>query len=496
MSLAADIAAFQRKLRASIAKFIQEEPSHRAEYERQMASGDATAGREDDLLERLTRRYLIDPLLRDLGWDPDDPSQLLEEARSWAENGDRLYFDYLGMDQCRVPVLLVEAKGYDSAAPHAPYKPETTADEMAGNIAAALAALKASKRSAKVVKEWVEWLSDLVIYVRSIPEPQRTALKRVVITAGRWLVIFSNPQDTFLADGTPKPKTIFCYASLDEIVAGATDIFHALYRPRLIDTLPRTMTLDEALVLIPPARITSVSRGVVLATKMVGTIRSEYPKRSVYPAVVLQTGGRSFAVTDYENPPAEEPKDDLDGFLAQLQVMGERFEAEVLARFGRQDLQRAGIDAFPAPETEDAPNPVLAPVPGSTAAWVATKGRPKPPLVFETGERGAKDEYLVITGKDWFYKRAAPIGSACDLHSFPGALARRVAAKVAHTGDLPTSFTASGQPQHCAHNAIQGLRDDRCLLDRIETHLCCRSCIFHAVCWTTPEDHRRLPCPP
>jgi hypothetical protein len=32
-----------------------------------------------------------------LDWNPDIPSQVAEEARSWGEDGDRLYFDYRGI---------------------------------------------------------------------------------------------------------------------------------------------------------------------------------------------------------------------------------------------------------------------------------------------------------------------------------------------------------------------------------------------------------------
>jgi hypothetical protein len=214
--------------------------------------------------------------------------------------------------------------------------------------------------------------------------------------------------------------------------------------------------------------------------------------------MVLETGSRVFAVTDYENPPAEEPQDNdqFDGFLAQLQNIGDRFEREVLARFGRQELRPSSVADFPRAEAGEPPNPALAPAPGSNAAWVEADAPDRPPLVRETGERGAADEYLVITGEGWFYKCVAPTGPACDLHSWPSARTLRVAAPEAHMGGLPTSFTASGQTQHCAHRGIQGIRDGRCLMDRIETHLCCRACVFHAVCWTIPTDLARLPCPP
>ena len=49
--------------------------------------------------------------------NPDNPAQVAEEARSWGDDGDRLYFDYFGVAPLtRAPIVLVEAKGYDVKA--------------------------------------------------------------------------------------------------------------------------------------------------------------------------------------------------------------------------------------------------------------------------------------------------------------------------------------------------------------------------------------------
>ena len=56
-------------------------------------------------------------MLRALDWNPDDPDQVVEEARSWDPEDERLYFDYLGVTpRTRSPVVLVEAKAYDAGA--------------------------------------------------------------------------------------------------------------------------------------------------------------------------------------------------------------------------------------------------------------------------------------------------------------------------------------------------------------------------------------------
>jgi hypothetical protein len=122
MSEAARIAAFGEALRTAFTQFKAEEAVIRAKHAAAVQSGSLLAPLDDDaLLERPTRRFLIDPMLRALDWNPDDPNQLTEEARSWAENGDRLYFDYLGVSRRRAPTLLVEAKGADSVSARSPH---------------------------------------------------------------------------------------------------------------------------------------------------------------------------------------------------------------------------------------------------------------------------------------------------------------------------------------------------------------------------------------
>lgn len=43
------------------------------------------------MLERPTRRFLIDHFLRALDWNPDNPGQVIEEARAHSAGNDRLY---------------------------------------------------------------------------------------------------------------------------------------------------------------------------------------------------------------------------------------------------------------------------------------------------------------------------------------------------------------------------------------------------------------------
>jgi hypothetical protein len=118
---------------------------------------------------------------------------------------------------------------------------------------------------------------------------------------------------------------------------------------------------------------------------------------------------------------------------------------------------------------------------------------PRPQLVRRTGERNVEHEYLVITGQAWFYKAAVPSGEACNFHNFPLTRAEGVAGTSGHFDRVVNAFTVSADPQHCEHDPLKGLRAERCQLAMVEAQLCCRTCVFHSVCW--PEvDLPRLPC--
>lgn len=492
MSEAAEVAAFGDALRTALTRFQAEEAVIRAEHAAAVQKGNLLAPLDDDaLLERPTRRFLIDPMLRALDWDPDDPNRLTEEARGWAD-GERLYFDYLGVSRRRMPTLLVEAKGADSLSARPPRERDLSASQMSSLISQALAHLKTGENPG-LLAQWVAWLQDLRSYVTSFGDAGRLTLKRVTITAGRWLIIFRSPAAAFIDAGAPDPSDIHCYVSLEEIVERHGEIYRLLARRRLIDTLPLTLKLGEALQIIEPTAVTQAFRGVVVSTRMTGGARSEFPLRVVYPALVLLSGGRAFAVVDYTPTPAVEPRDatQLGAFLVDLTVRADAFQQRVLTAFNRTDLRVTPAAQYPTDIREPDVGPAFASEPGSTAA-LAPPAPMRPQLVRETGERNALHEFLVVTGHSWFYKTESPTGPACGFHSYPVAKKHGVAGH-GRFDHLSDSFTISADPQNCEHEDLVGMRRARCQVLQLESHLCCWTCIFRDLCWDTSEL-LRLPC--
>jgi hypothetical protein len=506
MSEVSDIAAFGDALRRAFSYFEREESLIRQQYVYEATADDKANLHADGeaLLERATRRFLIDGILRGLDWNPDNPSQVAEEARSWDQNGERLYFDYLGIKPgTRTPVILVEAKGYDIKPPRLPREPPPDARGMAELVSEALGDLKSGRKDRAIVAEWAEWLRDLYIYVSSLDSICQASLQRVVTTAGRWWIVFDEPVAVFIKPGAPNVGLIHCFISLEDIVERHRHLFILLHRQRLVDTLSLTMPVAEALTIIAPETISHIFRGVVVVTRESGGRRRSYPTRSIWPCVIAISAGRPFAVTDYEAQAVEEPlvedtSDDTDfvEFLDKLSARGAAFETRLLQRLGRHDLCPLALSDFPGfPDgigTREGGLRDVKPIPGSTAATRAINTHRNRALLAHTGEPGRLPEYVVATGETWFYKAARPWGAECSFHAWPKARTAGVAAPQPQVGQSTTSFTQSDECRHCAHEELRGMRELRCHVDVIEAHLCCRSCIFHDICWT--DDLLRLPC--
>ncbi|PPU36955.1 MULTISPECIES: hypothetical protein [unclassified Xanthomonas] len=489
-----DRSAFRRAWRESVDRFRAEEPILRSSYAGELNTGQVTI---EELLERPTRRFLIDGLLKALGWNPDIPDQIVEEVRSREkDSGQPLFFDYLGRAYDRSPAMLVEAKRFDADLPRRPRGEVPPSHEMGRLICEGLNLLKTGRNELEILSSWKGWLTDMIGYVRSLPESEQKGLARVVITAGQWLIVFKRPYSSFVADAVLDPDDVVCFSSFEEMETRSNEIFDLLNRARLIDTLPLTMDIGEALAVIQPGDIQAMFRGVVVSTQRVGPKRASYPHRTVIPAITFLVGNREFAVTRYGGEPVVEPItiNGLGDFLQRLATEGGAFEAAVLRDFGREDLRPSPVTLFPLTArafVESAHPPLIA----STAARAAANQPKRPTLVMEIDESGGAADFLAITGDVWFYKAPAPFTGDCQFHNYPAARKAGFASQTASMGERPDSYTASGDLHHCEHQMLlsQRRQEGRCQLKTLETHLCCRACVFHNVCWK-PEELPRLPC--
>lgn len=497
MTLLSHTTAFANRLREIIADFRERELLIREQYKRQ----EAASNLPPDLLERATRRFLIDPLLHALDWNIDNPDQVAEEGRSWDENDERLYFDYLGLDRSRAPVFLVEAKGFDLALPHRPHEKFVDASHVVDIVAHAVDAMKRGDRSLPVISEWAHYLRDLRTYIASLDDLGQRTLSRAAITAGGWIIIFLDPVSTFLKDEVANRAQIICFASPEEMLERHDQLYKLLHRSRLVDTLPLVVTVSEALAMIPRTQIGVCFQAVLVATSTTsGAKRQQYPTRSIYPALLIASGNRWFAIMELTRPVEERKgQERISALLVELAEVGEEL-LERLRRSYRLPFIPAPVEQFPGFEKlipADGLAVADGPVAGSTAHRLGAYDQQV--FVWANREAGAQGEFIVVTGRDWFYKRDVPIGqnvetdTVCPYHFWKSARDRGVGADQPRVVYNAQSFTEDGQDRHCAHHDLLSLRAGRCHIKSVETYLCCRTCIFADTCWVT--DQYSLPCP-
>ncbi|MDE0698979.1 MAG: hypothetical protein OXH76_24425 [Boseongicola sp.] len=496
MTSSGEVATFARTIRASFEKFRHNEQLLRQQYARTDESPEV---QPKYLLEQATRRHLIDELLNALDWSPKDPSQISEEARSKTDDGKRCYFDYLGLhSQTAAPALVFEAKGFDVSLPRSKDNQKLGRGDMSILVATAVNAIKRGEKSIPVDSEWAEFLQSICTYVRSLDDLGQATLQRAVISSGRWMIVFKRPTTAFCDNEPVAAEDIHCFTSLSEILSRHSEVYQLLHRGNVVDTLPFVLKASDAIKMIPPDEIGDCFRASVVTTRLTGMMKQPYPTRSIYPSIIVNSGDRVFAIVEYSQF-VEEPRSDLSfsDFISKLEECGRALERRLAKRFGRlgSPLPVMEFPGFPERASLIPPFAPISPVPSSAAARHDTDGQDRKLYVADVDRTEGADEYVIVTGTEWFYKRDQHIGSHCRFHSWKNARDEHVAAPNLHEGYVEDSFAEDGSVRHCANEDLRNLRHRKCHIQVVESHMCCQACLFAPICWKKEDDRRRLPCP-
>lgn len=481
MRIELERAEFGRQLREAKEDFLQKESVIRIQHR---TTADADEGLK--MLERATRRFLLDRLLLALDWDPDEPDSVTEEGRGWGPQRQRFYFDYVGVvPATQKAVLLFEAKGYDVTAPRKADKAPPLAREMAALLAEALDAMHRDE-TPEILGEWQGFLQDLKDYVEALDRDGVADLKRVAISSGKWLIVFEDPENAFLS-GKPDADLIKCFPTLDEVVDSAEAIHSLLHRRQLVDTLPTVISIFDAIRYVIPAEIDQFAQGVLIKTDMTGLKRAPVPNRQVYPAIIVMSKYRSHAIVDYQPVPEPEDETGFPKFLEKLRQRGEGL-ARSVGNWAQREVSMAALDEFAGFEAPRSPNnSIAAALAGSTNAK-----RPADPECRRLVKSDESDAYLVVTGAHWYYKHNG--SDTCNYHSRYGVKQEGISLDIA-VPRSKTSLTEDGQSRHCAHGLFVAARQKAgCHVAHFETNMCCPGCIFFADCWSV-RSHPKLPCP-
>ncbi len=441
-----------------------------------------------DPLEHTTRRYLVDEMLTGLGWNLGRLTrEMVEEAR--VQDGTTLFLDYLGVNpDKRTPLLIVEAKAWA--------KPFVTSSEAASAklgsrnyqspealIAAAIEHCKAGGKpdESPVILEWASWIQKLHQYVRAVHERSSHKVKRVAITAGRWLVVFTDPFATFVEHGSVSTVTIRIFRDR-EVVERSDEIYDNLAKEILDDDPPEFVQPGQLQAYLTAADVIRLFRALWVARRRDGAHFDSFPQINLYPAVIVQRSDDKLIVV-------------VDPPRARIPVP-HRYEgiAEHIARVAEgSDLLLRTISDELGTVFDVSP---LTSFPGFPVASMLKAGtRTVPSPIFLRSSITAND-FLLATGTNSHYLLRQPVVLQCSGHSWSDCHTLREnepAAPIVDRSFEPASFFTTTEPHHCAHRQVHHRRNERCHISPFEEFLCCRACTFQENWWAQAELDR-LPC--
>jgi len=461
-----DLPAFKRAV-ANLIDFLEKQLLPHAEQEeasRHGRSAEEFQGRGTEfVVEAQTRKHLIDPLLKVLGWNLEDPLNVLIEdgVEPQSNSGDsRRFLDYHGRASCsesRNSLLLVEAKRLSATLPAEGRRtPETL-------LAEALVKLHAGQPlRAGFPTQWRRWLETLSDYLERLQNRFGYLPRRAVITNGCWYVVFKDP-GILLPGSDVSEGGIAVFGDLQQIYAEAS----------VFTKLLGYATLSGELLPQHPAALADFLPEEGAASMIVALMVSRAALGEVEPVIGL----RVVALMRTSMGQWITFRKDFARNYVQLHQDAERLrEAHEQLNTSLQDL-RQDLEA-------------VAQVKWLTCAEV--EGFSSEAKLCRT--HGMR-EHLVITGGAASILGDNEAYDSCVFHDWGrchqqgnGAEPRMIASPSVD----PPAFFPSGSTHHCAHAAVQAKKRQRCVLIEIDGYLCCRRCIFFERCWGS--DWGGLPC--
>ena len=440
----------------------------------------------DQTLEAHSREYLVDALLAALNWRLDKgPAQrspnLFPEVPVRSEKTKNIRFlDYLGTNrESDKPLMIVETKRSKYGLPRG----NRTASTFSEIFSIGLAGEKL------IGGDWNKWIEDLRDYVLSVQGNDKGFPKRVVITNGIWLIIFLDPPDAFLAEGSHDPTRILVFSKTHEMEEGFSVLFDKLEYGRVLGEAP-PLDPGELPFYADGETINRIMHGLRLRYIEQQGIYQRSPVIKIAPVALLRSMFGGWLRV--ESPPREfelpHKSDKLTRHLSDVEVSAENLINLVNQKLGT-NLQPFSLESLFDDET----------------SFEELRG------VTEL----EPDEYLIITGDKTHYILANPSVANCAYHDWSTCKIEGLAAgsgPIVNRCILPRSFFKTTELHHCAHQHVSsakktplnitnrtrwGIRSGLngqafCEIWPFERHLCCRACVFERIC--TKVDAFQLPC--
>lgn len=458
--LSARIVSLKDSLETVILPLVER---HFAKANNQPAASFSGQGR-DLILEAQVRACLLDPLLKELGWDI--ASTMLVEAGIEGINDveHRRFLDYFGVGTLSdtKSLVLVEAKRLSVSLPlH-----DTGMDSRQIIIDALGNSFKSDTDIHPLSPEWAKILRTLADYVARLAHSNYGAPKRAVLSNGEWFIVFLEPFKSLL-ERRLEPKDFIVATSLSEASKLARELVDALAFEYLVEFSPAINCEDLRLHADHGAGNLNAVLSYEVYTGAIGQNRAEI---GFQPSVVVQVpSGRWLRFTDHSQNRTllrgiDKLPEDMDELDSNSQILVGKLHAQAHLTFIDSKAYEDSIMRKPEfPSTTlvrlEAPN-----------CHVLHTGVVVTPFV-NLGEY-----------------------TNCPYHAHGQAFQEGHAVTpspiLRPTINPPVHFT-SGSPNHCSSKKTENLKKD-CPMMAITRHVCCRACSLQTRCW--PDGFDALPC--
>lgn len=182
--------------------------------------------------------------------------------------------------------------------------------------------MKGLKKRLKLPKEWPEWLESLRNYAASINEQLGAWPVRLVLTNGKWFIVFKDPESTFSTRDTARVEDIVVFTSAEDVLQRSGEMFSLLEHHSVLEQQPELLPGELRSVL----DVKGIER-YAFALKLMYSVSptegtSKLPVITVLPMLLLKSSKSAWvrvtSGSDARQLPTEYTREHLEYHLLRL----------------------------------------------------------------------------------------------------------------------------------------------------------------------------------
>lgn len=453
------------------------------------------------------REHIINGMLISLGWHLNNTSTDYQKfssnlsgevAVTSSETERKRFLDYFGYDrETAAPLLIVEAKRPSLNLPL--YGGDWSGVAQHPTAEAIAIYLHDQDSEHGLTALWTSYLDDVRDYMESVNVSTGEPPKRLVMTNGTWLIIFTSPSDSFSSHPPAGSTSIFVFEDTNVILSDTELLFKLLAYPCVANSVP-AIPRSQLRFVIQQDTVQSCMHGLTVLHAFDPRIRyKKVPRLTVRPTLILRSHNNTYVEVFEDTSDFDVPSDtdkEIHGHVKIVAKAAALLKANVEKSLDLDELTITGIKDHYKDE-------------------LAFKGRQGVKWKQDQSSSGSK-VYDIVTGLSPHFINVAKHFRSCSYHIHEKANKESKAKwpdPIGRRKTNPRSLFTDGSSYHCTHADVYLIKDSRvtagnrkscgsrsaddhgpfCEIWSFEQHLCCKMCVFEPMC--SSSDVCDLPCP-